>query len=326
MKPLASAAFAAILSLNSVFAGGEGWTSDFEAAKKQAAEENKDLLIDFTGSDWCGWCIKLNEEVFQHDEFKSGVKDKYVLVELDYPQDKSKLSEETQKQNTDLQEKYQPEGFPTILLTDATGRPYAKTGYQPGGPEAYVAHLGELQASKTARDEAIKAAAEKEGVEKAQALVNAISAMGLNDVAVSSFYGDLVEQIKAADPEDETGFTKRIDTNKRFIEFENKLNGFGAQQDHEGAMKLVEETLAKDEFEGEQKQQITLIKAMIFAEQGKFDDSLKTLDEAKAVAPDSELGQRVDAFKQHITGMKAEAEAKAEDAPKTEEAPAAEGE
>ncbi|MEM9236665.1 MAG: thioredoxin family protein, partial [Verrucomicrobiota bacterium] len=283
MKPLASAAFAAILSLNSVFAGGEGWTSDFEAAKKQAAEENKDLLIDFTGSDWCGWCIKLNEEVFQHDEFKSGVKDKYVLVELDYPQDKSKLSEETQKQNTDLQEKYQPEGFPTILLTDATGRPYAKTGYQPGGPEAYVAHLGELQASKTARDEAIKAAAEKEGVEKAQALVNAISAMGLNDVAVSSFYGDLVEQIKAADPEDETGFTKRIDTNKRFIEFENKLNGFGAQQDHEGAMKLVEETLAKDEFEGEQKQQITLIKAMIFAEQGKFDDSLKTLDEAKAV-------------------------------------------
>ena len=92
MKTLVIAACAATLSLGTALAGGEGWTHDFEAAKKQAADENKDLLIDFIGSDWCGWCIKLNEEVFSHDEFKTGVKDKYVLVELDYPKDTSKLS------------------------------------------------------------------------------------------------------------------------------------------------------------------------------------------------------------------------------------------
>ena len=125
--------------LGTAFAGGEGWSSDFEAAKKQAAESKKDLLIDFTGSDWCGWCIKLNDEVFKHDAFKAGVKDSFVLVELDFPKDKSKLSEETQKQNKELGEKYAVQGYPTILLCDADGRPYAATGYQKGGPEKYVA-------------------------------------------------------------------------------------------------------------------------------------------------------------------------------------------
>ncbi len=314
MKTLFLAACAATLSLGTALAGGEGWTSDFEAAKKQAASENKDLLIDFTGSDWCGWCIKLNEEVFSHDEFKTGVKDKYVLVELDYPRDKSKLSEETQKQNAELQAKYQPRGYPTILLADATGKPYAKTGYQAGGPEKYVTHLDELQKSKVARDEAIKAASSAEGVAQAKALVSALNAMGLEDAAVATFYGDIVEQIKAADPNDETGFVKKIETKEKFAQFESALNQFGQKQDHDGALKLVNDTLAADEFEGPQKQQITLIKAMILGEKKQFADALTTLDAAKAIDPDSQLGSRVDAFKDRISKMQAESEA-----PKTEE-------
>lgn len=82
---------AAVMALiGTSIAGGEGWTSDFEAAKKQAAESKKDLLIDFTGSDWCGWCIKLVDEVFKHDAFKTGVKDTFVLVEIDFPKTKPK--------------------------------------------------------------------------------------------------------------------------------------------------------------------------------------------------------------------------------------------
>lgn len=311
MKTLATAAIAATLTLGTAFAGGEGWISDFEAAKKQAAAENKDLLIDFTGSDWCGWCIKLNDEVFKHDEFKDGVKDKYVLVELDYPQDKSNLSEETQKQNAELQEKYAIQGFPTIMLADAGGKPYAQTGYQPGGPEKYVDHLEELQEAKTTRDEAIASTKDMEGTEKAEALVNTLKAMELQDATVAAFYGDVVAQIKAADPQDETGFAKQIEMKQQFAQFESQLNQFGQAQDHEGAMKLVTDTLAKDEFEGEQKQQITLIKAMILAEQESFDEALSALDDAKTIAPDSELAGRIDGFKTHITQMRVEAEANA---------------
>ncbi|MGB6221650.1 thioredoxin family protein [Haloferula sp.] len=317
MKILMTVALATTLSLGSAFAGGEGWTHDYEAAKKQAAAENKDLLIDFTGSDWCGWCIKLNEEVFSHEEFKEGVKDEFILVELDFPKDSSKLSEETQKQNRELQQKYAVQGFPTILLTDSDGKPYARTGYQPGGPEKYVAHLNELQEAKTTRDKDFTAASEAAGVDKAQSLVDALNKMELEDAAVASFYPEVIEQIKVADPNDETGFVKGIESKQKFAEFESQLNQFGQKQDHDGAMALVESTLSEGEFEGEQKQQITLIKAMILAEKKQFDESLETLDAAKAIAPESEIGGRIDSFKTHINKMKAEAGDNS-DAPATE--------
>jgi len=73
------------LAFSPAFAGGEGWTNDYSAAKKTAAQERKDILLDFTGSDWCGWCVKLNNEVFSKDTFKSYADKNLVLVDLDFP-------------------------------------------------------------------------------------------------------------------------------------------------------------------------------------------------------------------------------------------------
>lgn len=285
-------------------AAGEGWSSDFAASQKVAAETKKDILIDFTGSDWCGWCIKLKEEVFSHDEFKAGVKDKFVLVELDYPRDKSKLSEETIKQNEELGKKYQVRGYPTILLADPEGRPFAKTGYQPGGPEAYLKHLEELRAKKSARDEAFKAAGKSEGVEKAKALVAALSAMDLDDAMISNFYGDVAEQIKAADPQDETGFTKQETAKARIAKFQADLNEFGQKQDFDGALAHVDKTLAEGGFDTENTQQMMMTRAVILAQQKKFDEALKAVDEAKAIAPESKLVTGMDNFKKQLESAK----------------------
>lgn len=299
-------AAACAVAIGTAFAGGEGWTHDFEAAKATAAEKDQSLLMDFTGSDWCGWCIKLNEEVFSKDPFKEGVKDKFVLVELDYPQDDSKLSEETKEQNAKLQQEYAIQGYPTIILADAKGRPFATTGYQQGGPEKYVAHLDELLKKRTARDEAFANAAKLEGTAKAEALIAALDSMGLEETLQVNFYGDVMEQIKAADPEDKTGFTARMEEKKKFGDFETELTGFAQKNDHEGALAFVDETLGKGTFTGENQQQITLIKAMILAQLERFDESLKTLDEAKAVAPDSEMAGNIDMFKDRV-GQMAEA-------------------
>ncbi len=199
----------AIVALHgSAFAGGEGWSSDYSAAKSQAAASNKDLLIDFTGSDWCGWCIKLDSEVFKQEPFKAGVKDTFVLVELDYPQDKTKLTAETVKQNQELSTKYAVKGFPTILLCDAQGRPYAATGYEPGGPEKYVELLNQLRGIKAKRDEAFATADKAEGLDKAKALIAALATLTLEDAQVSNFYGDIVTSIGQLDKEDVTGYTK----------------------------------------------------------------------------------------------------------------------
>lgn len=282
------------------FAGGEGWTSDFEAAKKQAAKEGKDLLVDFTGSDWCGWCIKLNKEVFQHDAFKTGVKDTFVLVEIDFPKDKSKLSEQTQKQNKQLGEQYAVSGYPTILLCDAQGRPYAKTGYQEGGPEKYVAHLNELRELKAKRDEALAKADKAKGVEKAKGLLAALQAMGLDDGVAESFYGDILKQIPALDPQDETGFVKQQAIKKRLEVFESKMQEYFEQQDMDGALVYIDSVIKEGGFDTEQTQQLMMARVMVLMQQEKFDEALKAVDAAVKYAPDSPLNERIQMFREKM--------------------------
>ncbi|PID28110.1 MAG: hypothetical protein CSB55_06255 [Candidatus Cloacimonadota bacterium] len=119
------------------------WLTDMDEAAKISKETQKPILIDFTGSDWCGWCIKLDQEVFEKEAFKKYAKDNLVLVKLDFPS-KIKQSEETKKHNEKWLEKYGVRGFPTILLVDHEFKVINQTGYQRGGAEAYVKHLREL--------------------------------------------------------------------------------------------------------------------------------------------------------------------------------------
>jgi protein disulfide-isomerase len=131
------------LALGAV-AGESGWLDDFEAAKKQAKEENKTILINFTGSDWCGWCIRLEKEVFSKKEFKDFAKDNLVLMEADFP-NKKKLSAKVKAQNKKLDKEYKVEGYPTLYLVDAEGKRLTDDiGYREGGAQAYVDHLKTL--------------------------------------------------------------------------------------------------------------------------------------------------------------------------------------
>ncbi|MCX6874295.1 MAG: thioredoxin family protein [Verrucomicrobia bacterium] len=206
-SPLLHAGLLALVTLATAAAGGEGWTSDFEAAKKQALAEKKDLLLDFTGSDWCGWCIKLNKEVFQEAAFKTGVKDTLVLVELDFPKDSSKLTADTKAQNEKLRDQFKINGYPSLLLCDAGGKAYAKTGYQAGGPEKYVQHLTELMAVRTKRDAAFAAADNTtDNVEKAKNLVAGLKVMDAEIVDIH--YAEVVAKIGELDKDDATGFVK----------------------------------------------------------------------------------------------------------------------
>ena len=119
----------------------EGWETDFAKASAKAKAEGKYMLIDFSGSDWCGWCVKLDKEVFSKGTFKDYAKDNLVLVLADFPRDKSKQSEKLQKQNEALKNKYNVGGFPTVFILSPDGKLVNKTGYQPGGPEAYVTYI-----------------------------------------------------------------------------------------------------------------------------------------------------------------------------------------
>ena len=124
------------------------WTTDFAAAQKKAKDEKKLVLMDFTGSDWCGWCIKLNKEVFSTKEFSDYAKDNLVMVEVDFPRRKQ-LSDEQKKANEKLQAKYGAEGFPTIIVLNSEGKQvWKQVGYMQGGTKAWIAKLDEAKQKK----------------------------------------------------------------------------------------------------------------------------------------------------------------------------------
>ncbi len=121
------------------------WETDFELASQRAKTEKKPMLLDFTGSDWCGWCIKLKAEVFDKKAFQKYAAENLVLVELDFPRSK-KQDRAEKEQNQELAREYGIRGYPTIILLDSGGEKVGQTGYRDGGPEKYVDHLKEALA------------------------------------------------------------------------------------------------------------------------------------------------------------------------------------
>ena len=121
-----------------------GWIEDYQTALEIAADTEKTILVNFTGSDWCGWCMLLDEEVFSTDEFKNYALENLVLLKIDFLMN-TEQPEDVLTKNTELARKYEILGFPTIILLDKNENVIARTGYVEGGSENYINHLKELQ-------------------------------------------------------------------------------------------------------------------------------------------------------------------------------------
>lgn len=122
------------------------WLTNLEEAQKVSKKTKKPILANFTGSDWCGWCVKLSKEVFNTPEFKKWSDKNVVLLELDYPRSKPQ-TDAIKQQNAGLQQAFQVQGFPTIwvfnLDVDKKTKKYnitqiGRTGYMAGGPVVFT--------------------------------------------------------------------------------------------------------------------------------------------------------------------------------------------
>jgi thioredoxin-related protein len=122
------------------------WLTDYKEALTKAKAENKLILMDFSGSDWCSNCIRLEKSVFQTEVFNAYAKDKFILLNVDFPmKSKNKLSKELIEQNAELAKRYNSEGqFPTVIIMDSDEKVLARTGYIEGGAEVYIKHLNDL--------------------------------------------------------------------------------------------------------------------------------------------------------------------------------------
>jgi len=124
------------------------WLTDLPKAEAQAKAQNKIVLLDFTGSDWCGWCIKFKKEVLDTPEFQGYADKNVVLVELDYPNKKVQTAD-LKAANAALKDQYKINGFPTLIALDQNGKEIGRqVGYSEGGPQAFIAKLEAFKAGK----------------------------------------------------------------------------------------------------------------------------------------------------------------------------------
>ena len=115
------------------------WSTSYTDALQAATREGKLLMAHFTGSDWCAWCIKLEDEVFDTPNFQAWADQNVIPLKLDFPK-MTKLSRELTAQNNQVKQKYDAyiKGYPTVLFIDSSGSVVAKMGYASGGPEAWI--------------------------------------------------------------------------------------------------------------------------------------------------------------------------------------------
>ena len=270
-------------------AGNDVWTTNYAQAQKDAAKTGKSLLMGFSGSDWCGWCIKLDEEVFSHDEFRKAVTKDFVPVLLDYPNDRSKIPAAVQAQNKKLKEKYAIPGYPTVILADAQGRPYAQTGYQPGGPEAYLKHLAEFRQKGVEMAKYLKQAQapDLKPLDKARLLDKAVDGIDLSMLV--KYYGDIIDQIMALDKDNRAGIKKKYELRLRAAQAEKAM----ASRDAAKAIELYEAIIRDFQPTGEQAQALYFSLADAYFGGGQKAKAKANLDKALQAAPESRTAPRI---------------------------------
>jgi len=123
------------------------WAPTYEQAVERSKKESKPLFLYFTGSDWCGWCIKMDKEILENEEFANLVGDKFVFYAVDFPI-YVKLDPKIEQQNDKLKENYKIQGFPTIILVSPNGKPFATLNYREGGGKSYGDYLVKILAEQ----------------------------------------------------------------------------------------------------------------------------------------------------------------------------------
>lgn len=297
-----------LLGSGTLLAGDDGWTDDFEAAKAKAQAEGKDLFMDFTGSDWCGWCIKLHKEVFDEDLFKEAIHQNFILVKLDYPRDQSLVTEEVKAQNEVLQQKYGIQGYPTIFLTDATGRPYAKTGYQKGGAEPYLAHLNEFVEARKVRDGLFAKAEQADGLAKAKLLDQALSSTAVE--LLFPFYVDTVSEVIALDPDNEAELKEKYSAMIEADEIKTVCMGLekdfqscARAGDWAGVVKMMTEAAEVNDHTGPVAHHAYFFMAIAHLQGHEFSNASESLDKAVKADPQGRFIEYMPKIREEIANL-----------------------
>lgn len=210
------------------------WMTDLEAAKAKAAAENKAVLVDFTGSDWCGWCIRLRQQVLDTPAFEQYAKDKFVLMEVDLPQN-PKFDPALRARNEQIAQQYAVSGFPTVMVLTPKGEVVGGfNGFLP----TVQAVSKQLEAALTTSD-LLKQAETQQGAQQLDSLVKAYRSLPEKMQANAR---SLRQRIIALDPQDTTGIGRlqKIEDERAALQ-----DALSAAQSTAEAVAVIDKALAQ---------------------------------------------------------------------------------
>jgi len=262
------------------------WMDDLEAAKKTAARENKDLLVNFSGSEWCAVCVRLDREVFSKEDFQLGASKRFVPVVLDFPREIELASEKLKKAYVEFDHDGK---FPTVYLADSDGRPYAKTSYIPGGPRRYLEHLEEFRTAKTEYDRLMKQARNDElaDVEKAKLIEKAV--LTVNPALLKLFYRDLLKRIVALDKNNEAQLKQKYELQVRMWDAIDLFEA-GKRAD---ALKAVDAMIEDMKLTDQVLQETLFFKSRLQFVMQDRNGALKSLNTAVEAGPETRMAEQI---------------------------------
>jgi thioredoxin-related protein len=291
--------FIAVLLLASIAsATPKGWITDVNKARKKAASEKKDVLINVTGSDWCGFCIRLHDKVFSQDLFIKEAPKHFVMVEMDFPHGEDKKaaqSEKLKKQNTQWRKKLKSRGYPTVFLVDSKGKPYAKkVGYSGENPKEYLAILNNLRTIRIERDKFLKLAYKASDPAKAAELLDK-SLSGMDTEMLVSHYPNLLKKIIKMDSSNKLGLKKKYEDLPRVIELKKQISAAQRKKDLDKVNLLVEKLMKLVGGKGPDAQNALFLQGYALLK-SQPESAKKAFEKALAADPKGALTKRIESY------------------------------
>ena len=283
------------------------WHSSLETAKEKAKAEGKDILVVFLCSDGSIWSRNLDAEVFTRPDFVVNASKLFVFVWVNFPQTYS-LSPGEQKRNEILRKAWDVRTYPTVILADKEGRPFAATGYRNISAVEYAKHLAALQTIREQRDLRFSMA---EAVSTAAEQTRELS-LALQDIDVNILlrhYTTEIARLQKLDPQGSSGLLHDIALFPKI----NRLRDYVLQLvrqtcDYEKARQAVDKFIAETPLYGEHLQKVLFLKLPACANKDicNYEAVLKLMEEIINIDPNTEHGRMATEVLKHTKELQAE--------------------
>lgn len=263
------------------------WHRDYASAVSEAKTGGKNLLIVFTGTEWIEICRKFHDEILSQPAFMNAVSRRFSLLKLEYPKDNT-LPREEAAEKALLRDAYRVKGFPTVVMTDAEGRPFGLNGYQPVTVEAYAAQLMSTDAAHQQSLTALEEAESLEGVEKSKRLIRGIPDLPGNLAA--RYYRREMEMIMAGDPGDTLKVAGSYSRLIADVEYSRLMQELSREAKWGEMVALTDRYILENKLEGVILQKALLNKAGVQRRQENPTGVVATLERIIGIDAKSEVG------------------------------------